>query len=176
MGGFTNTLNDSAFATSVGGQCNIISESKCSFIGGGHLNKIYETSYASSIVGGGTNCIDCSSGSFVGGGTSNQVKGEGQTCYSSIVGGFDNCISDGYSFIGGGIFNFILRGDNCNFIGGGRDNILERVGQSAIMSGTDNIVSGSNCSGTSVNCGLIIGGGVLNHICGNIHAISYIRR
>ena len=37
------------------------------------------------------------------------------------------------------------------------------------MSGIDNIVSGSNCSGTSVNCGLIIGGGVLNRICGNIH-------
>ena len=142
--------------------------SDCANAVGGNENKIMTSSHASSIVGGGRNCIDCSSGSFVGGGTSNQVKGEGQTCYSSIVGGFDNCISDGYSFIGGGLNNYILRGDGCNFMGGGIGNILGRVGQSAIMSGISNIASGSNCSGTSVNCGLIIGGGVLNHICGNI--------
>ena len=130
-----------------GGNSNINS-GKEGFIGAGRSNEISYLTVGSSIVAGKDN-TNSGTYAFIGGGNSNEVtKGGCSTggCYSSVVGGSGNTITQSHwSGIVGGKSNSIQSDAPYSFIGGGADNIVNTgVQYSAILGGEANVMRHGN--------------------------------
>jgi len=177
-------------AVITGGYCNLMPvANSMSFIGGGACNSLgtalgHAINYG--VIGGGCNNIVCGSsdaavifggagnllfgcGAFIGGGVGNVINTTVPLPtglnYSTIVGGYQNQISNTatLSFIGGGSLNIVESSDS--FIGTGGSNQIISGDLSSIVNGdTNRIANGSNYT--------FIGGGNLNHI-GNPAAPTY---
>jgi hypothetical protein len=141
----------------VGGCCNY-SNVCFGFIGGGSCNL--------------TSCYD-----VVGGGQCNTTS---TFCYSTIGGGFKNCINSNYGVIGGGQQNIICTTSASSFIGGGNQNTTSGtygvIGggwfNTITSSGLGNVILGGacNCVNTTSSYSSILGG-KLNCINSNCSAI-----
>ena len=180
------TWNEGTFSFSVAPTKGL--GGKYSFIGGGFQN-IACGNY-SAIVGGCCNYSNVCFG-FIGGGSCNltscyDVVGGGQCnttstfCYSTIGGGFKNCINSNYGVIGGGQQNIICATSNSSFIGGGNQNTTSGtygvIGggwfNTITSSGLGNTILGGacNCVNTTSSYSSILGG-KLNCINSNCSAI-----
>lgn len=143
IGGFSQSIGTSSFATLIGGCCNSIENgSTRSFIVGGALNKIENSSVRSSILGGFCNLIsDSDDVSIINGRNNCFYTG---TRYSSIV-------SSRESYIRDNIRQSSIIGSNCSKIVGPENSLSSN---SVISGGLCNCIS---CSNNSV----IIGGNCL---------------
>jgi len=180
------TWNEGTFSFSVAPTKQL--GGKYSFIGGGFQN-IACGNY-SAIVGGCCNYSNVCFG-FIGGGSCNltscfDVVGGGQCnttstfCYSTIGGGFKNCINSNYGVIGGGQQNIICITSDSSFIGGGNQNTTSGtygvIGggwfNTITSSGLGNTILGGacNCVNTTSSYSSILGG-KLNCINSNCSAI-----
>jgi hypothetical protein len=141
---------------------------------GGYQNTVVAAAGATlevaAIIGGTLNCI-CMPSSL------------DSVAYSFIGGGYENRIYSGcnqsslHNGIGGGLQNLIRTytpggksaGGNFHFIGGGRQNCLERTRDNTIIFGGCN-----NTFTSSVNYAAIFGGGGLNGIASNYSYGNYL--
>jgi hypothetical protein len=141
VGGNTNSLRDSSFASIIGGSTNIVdyttSSSDNSIIAGGDTNKI-RGSIRSIIAGGILNLIQTTGGgtgdvndNFIIGGNNNQITNINSVNFSNgILGGANNQISsNGYDFssniILGGLGNQLVESTE-SFIGGSNSSSIQR--------------------------------------------------
>jgi len=140
IGGGKNNSGNASFVTVGGGEFNCVSGSY-STIGGGRY--IVNTGTFSTI-GGGRGHTNCSDYVTIGGGKGNYVS-SANNCYSTIGGGFNNCVVENscFSFIGGGGCNTITVSANCSgILGGFCNNITNHY---------NSFVIGSNISTTTSN-------------------------
>ena len=169
-GGCDNHLDNDTYASSVvGGENNHIEKSCYSFIGGGELNCIKQTTGFNSynmIVGGyNSNMLDsCNTDnpplySTILGGRAHMIN---SSQYSSILGGCGNKIFElsHQSVIAGGFGNRITNENVLSFIGGGINNCISgsTSSNSVIGGGCENVV-GQNSLGSTHS---VIGGGYRN--------------
>ncbi|HEX3467368.1 MAG TPA: tail fiber domain-containing protein [Candidatus Elarobacter sp.] len=173
----------------VGGGLHNVANGYESVVVGGDSDKACDENTV--IAGGGGNVIDSgdatdASSSFIGSGESNLIGGGTSEAFSSVVGGYENAVSSGYGFIGGGQNNTINPGSlqavivggayntvsgQYAFLGGGRSNSVTGEG-AYIAAGGFNVASGegavidggfnSNASGTFAT----IPGGYVNNAAG----------
>lgn len=143
-GGGCNTVQGN-YSSVLGGSQNQICQSSFAAISGGQSNFIDRNSNGSSIVSGTQNCL-CNNNYVAGCLQANSIIGSGNlnliccgSC-SGILGGANNIINSGYSFIGGGEAN-TLQG-LASLITGGQSNQVSGA-CSAIVGGCANTVSGS---------------------------------
>lgn len=160
IGGGYDHVNNQIAGTICGGGHNFIKSNSSghSIIGGGSYNII--AGGRSGIFSGRRNVIDSTvSFSFIGGGDDNELLNDAD--YSAIVCGLGNEVSSDHCFIGAGLncdigenatYSWVGSGSaniiansrtNC-WIGAGTGNQITGGTNSAIVSGSGNIVSGSN--------------------------------
>jgi hypothetical protein len=142
-GGFSNTASGNN--STIGGGKSNTGVGDFSIVGGGEFNCAaycystigggrYNTNVgAYSIIGGGRSHITCSSHTTISGGRANNIDNS-NNCYSTIAGGFNNCIieSSCLSFIGGGCSNTIA-GSISSAILGGCNNTISNYSNSFII-------------------------------------------
>ena len=140
IGGGKGNTSSALNATVGGGEFNCSAQS-FSTIGGGRYN--LNSGCYSTIVGGRSNTTCCDY-AFIGGGRGNYIDANGSNLYSTIGGGFSNCI---------------LNNSYRSFIGGGRGNTICNASRSGILGGQYNIIGnyynsfiiGSNITATLSN-------------------------
>jgi hypothetical protein len=174
----------------VGGGQNNTNSGSWAFIGGGNLN--VNASDYSLIAGGRGNNIISGFSCFIGGGEGNHVDVGINGGAGSIVGGFDNTVSQeasaivgGYgntietysSFIGAGDQNEIELGGIYSVIGGGSANYIQ-TNYSVIGGGQYNIsdagyygVIGGGYKNTNSAAFGVIGGGDFNRVTGSFSTV-----
>ena len=179
-GGLLNIVSGSN-STIGGGQCHIITGSS-NTIAGGRENHIRGSITSNATVAGGFCNKVCARQSTIGGGFCNDIQDDGTLSVTSatIGGGVSNTIcSYGLgSTIGGGQENIITK--NYSFIGGGVRNFINNSCGAVIVGGCYNTASGNfdsivgGCENNLANASNLfkfIGGGCQNYNSGGCSAI-----
>jgi hypothetical protein len=179
--------------SSIGGGATNQTSGMYSAIGGGVNNWITGPSQGSAIFGGEGNNIlhdplstDALVDNFIGGGYQNNVlddnysggigTGDSPSQYSAIVGGYQNQVSESFSFVGAGELNFALD-DHTSVVGGAHNkanNSFASVGGGSynLSAGTAAGILNGMHNGISFGAYSSIGGGGYNVISANYSFIG----
>jgi hypothetical protein len=162
IGGWTGTVDGSAYSALIGGQANIVNNnSSHSVVLGGMNNTITNTSSNTGILGGTDNLLTGSSKSVIIGGASNTLNNSPECITiggygSSQVDGFQNAllIASNASIMGSkssiisGYGNY-LQGTNSTILGGYSNGVTGNAQNCGIMAGGSNVIQGSTGGSSS---------------------------
>ena len=168
VGGSDNEASNTAYSIIGAGKTNLITGGTKSMIGSGEDNKIFGSQFSNISAGKSNKILGNGWYDHIGAGTNNVIQGYSN--YSAIAAGSSNTIKGNstHSFVGAGVSNVISGISSSAIVTGVGNKISQEddFSSSAILTGQDNTINGSNLSA--------IINGMDNFIPPNMHSSAVI--